>query len=497
MEHLGNTKLKEKYKKGWGGVCILIKEEIIGNQTPVWVHKQTAVDRVQIVSVRLKDHLYIGVYNAIFGLDPIPNHEKMFTELSNLIDIARKSNSEIKITIGGDFNAATLVHEHYHEHGPLKPDLRVNQMYEEFLSNKQMVIARGRNNAASRGAKVLDIFMVDAKQADSEYTGTITFDDFYHTAEAVNPAFETDHKVVELEVLGDHIKSNEITWVEQIDFTKFDPVKCGVWIQETGIDIRSRIEFGNITTRNQVEEIDEKITEILTLAMEASFGTSMKARGRSRKQFVTSNYSTQVRNISKRIKRAINGKSKQAIIEDPYVNTLLKIKASLVEKETLQIMEETMTRCKNDPRALKAFFSGSKESNLGPIEDPATGKLEHNPQKKADIIGNQFKSQLSEVTEEYKSGEVTLREMESVMDRPIVTNAQIRKAIEKLNPKSAPGPDGIPAKLIKCPRMMSFLTPIFRKELQMQYDTGMVPKNQKCSNVAPIPKKKGSTKAED
>jgi hypothetical protein len=73
------------------------------------------------------------------------------------------------------------------------------------------------------------------------------------------------------------------------------------------------------------------------------------------------------------------------------------------------------------------------------------------------------------------------------LSRLSVTELEVEKALNQLNPTKAPGPDGIPTKILKdCAREVApNLTMIFNKSLQ----TGCLPREWKDANVVPIYKK--------
>ena len=73
-----------------------------------------------------------------------------------------------------------------------------------------------------------------------------------------------------------------------------------------------------------------------------------------------------------------------------------------------------------------------------------------------------------------------------------VTAEGVLKLLQKLNPNKAPGPDMLPARIMKelAAEISPLLAIIYRKSL----DTGTIPKNWKTANVTAIFKKGESTK---
>ena len=126
-----------------------------------------------------------------------------------------------------------------------------------------------------------------------------------------------------------------------------------------------------------------------------------------------------------------------------------------------------------------------KSDSIGiPSLKKASGDLESNNTKKAEILNDQFKKVF---TKENTTLPPEPNCNYSTMPDFTITNNGVAKLLKDLKLHKAPGPDGIPAEILKlaADEVAPALGCIFQKSL----DTGTLPSDWLCANVAPIFKK--------
>ena len=139
----------------------------------------------------------------------------------------------------------------------------------------------------------------------------------------------------------------------------------------------------------------------------------------------------------------------------------------------------------SDPKGFFSYASANRKSrsSIGPIED-SSGHLRVNNIEMAEVLNKFFSSVF------LKSGKVDDMQFNSdqgTINTVNFTRERVLKAIQRIKPNKAPGPDDIyPRVLVEAAEVISGrLTHIFAKSIEE--DT--VPKDRKMANVIPIYKR--------
>ena len=165
-----------------------------------------------------------------------------------------------------------------------------------------------------------------------------------------------------------------------------------------------------------------------------------------------------------------------------------------IKEEALKKEMEVIAKIKTNPRA---FFTYAKKrskviTNIGPLLDK-NKKLQSDPTVMSNILQDQYKTAFSHPD----SGDINQPQQDTT-DIPdfsdvIFTEEDVLKAINELGINSAPGPDKIPAKLIKeCKEQLApALVILWRRSL----DSGLIPESLLSQTIIPIFKKENKSLA--
>ena len=165
-----------------------------------------------------------------------------------------------------------------------------------------------------------------------------------------------------------------------------------------------------------------------------------------------------------------------------------------IKEEALKKEIEVIEKIKTNP---KAFFTYAKKkskviTNIGPLLDK-NKKLQSDPTIMSNILQDQYKTAFSHPDSGDKN-----QPQQDTSDVPdfadvIFTEEDVLKAINELGINSAPGPDKIPAKLIKeCKDQLApALVILWRRSL----DSGLIPESLLSQTIIPIFKKENKSLA--
>ena len=141
----------------------------------------------------------------------------------------------------------------------------------------------------------------------------------------------------------------------------------------------------------------------------------------------------------------------------------------------------------SNPKRFWSFITSKRKESSGvaPLKS-SDGHIHSDPKTKANILNNQFSSV-------FNSGEdpSTIKSMKSPPHRSMpniyISTEGVRKLLAGLNIHKAAGPDGVSTRMLK--EFSSELSPVFSILFQATIDQGIIPKDWKKADVAPIFKK--------
>ena len=472
----GNPVLAPKRKKSGGGAMIYARYELLptnNNDTVVW-NRSVCQGRVQISGFQVPGMLVIGVYNSIFNLCRIDNHKLMFNELSDVIGQAKKKDPSCNIILCGDWNCPTLVNPAYFEVSGITTGTEdsIEAQYGEFLRAHDLVVA---NSDFTRGDKVLDIFFVSRDVMSHEQTSTNTEDDFYNMNKE-NFRFKFDHKVVSL--LTPMLRFENIVTEKMKLFPRtFDTMKAMESLRRS--KLLDNISYGS--TREEIEKTHSQLVEALQSLQDSCCEKRLIKIGRSRRQFLNDQRSSNVKNVLRKMKRKLRITPRNSTLAE----TIRKKMSEVSETEDDRIMSKAMNECRHNPTKLAKFIKGDNPKGCPPLK--LDGRVIYDGKEKADILIKQFTKAMTKRSDIGARPAKKTGDMEDIR----VTNDMVEASIDSINALSAPGPDGIHPVVIK--RLKSVLIPVVKKKLQMQLDGGYVPIGNKMADIVPISKKANSS----
>lgn len=149
----------------------------------------------------------------------------------------------------------------------------------------------------------------------------------------------------------------------------------------------------------------------------------------------------------------------------------------------------------------KAFYTFAKShqktrAKIGPFIDPATGKPNQDPAYAAEVLRQQYNSVFSQPRPEWTvhdySSFFQVQDVANTLSNIKFNHVDIELACEELSGNSAPGPDGVPALLLKeCRKELSHpLTTFWRASL----DQGVIPDELLLVHISPL--HKGDSRAD-
>ena len=194
----------------------------------------------------------------------------------------------------------------------------------------------------------------------------------------------------------------------------------------------------------------------------------------------------------------LNKSNKALSKEKKWFRKMRNTNSSKVNLKYQQLKRDARTECRRSRRDYvtrlseeknnKQFWSYVKSKrkdnvNNSPLRD-ASNKLQYDAQTKSNILNNQFSSVFNRSDD--KDVPLLGHTIEP-MPQIKVTVDGVLKLLKNLSPNKSPGPDGIPARLLK--ELAVEIAPVFTILFQAFINQGKIPKDWKAANITPIFKK--------
>ena len=269
------------------------------------------------------------------------------------------------------------------------------------------------------------------------------------------------------------------------------------WLRANALlnDVDWKLEFGEDSESQMAQKLLKKIESSIVKTMkkkradqgeednvttvERSFRSKNKIPREVRKHMKRKHEASKGLKIVKSVKKCLRLREKLENAEEEL--------KKLAETKDKKIEDATYAKIKRNP---KAFFSYAKKKQktfegIGPFLKENGDPIE---ETEAESLRKAYEKAFSKPKEEAKINNPTDFFKDSPheikIDNIIVTETDIRLAIDELSPNAAPGPDGIPAILVKkCRDSISEpLTMIWNKSLV----TGNTPEIFKTAHITPI-----------
>ena len=444
-------------ERAWGGVLIGVRKCL----TAVEIHSGAQSESIYCkISLEGKRPIIIG---ALYRPPHSPLQES--TELcSDLVDLFHKNKSAV-FWIGGDFNLPDICwkREEVVSYQYLKPISTLFLDLSHDLGLKQLVQEPTRINS------LLDLFFTNTPGLILNCSTTSGI---------------CDHEAVLIETT--------------IQPNKKKPIKRKIHLWNK-IDIPTiQKEVHQLSTSLlETFSVEDNVNEIwlfLKTGLESIMHKNIPTKFTSSKThqpWINTETKRLIRRKNRWFQRAKKCNSER--VWNKYRDA--KAKAQTVCRRTYQNYISNLITEDFNNKKLWAFIKSKRVENVG-ISDLKNnlGFLTHDPQKKANILNEQFSSVFSDPT--------------SVIENPLSTNMsfpdiqRIRidrtgliKLLLNIKINKAVGPDGIPGRLLKlcAHEIVDSLITLFQASL----DQGVVPDDWKEANIMPLFKKGDKTSAEN
>jgi len=311
----------------------------------------------------------------------------------------------------------------------------------------------------------------------------------------VTPTIVSDHSLLtiqlnhKLDLPKDENQQDNKPILSKLDFTQMNWTNLNEEFSEINWDHL----FTNTNPIMKMDIFQHKLEEI------CSKHTELKKITSSKRNIIPKAQQIRYRKIIKLTKRIHNTSSPYQLRK--VLQKLHKLENQLIEDHLSKRLDQETTAIRTLKQNPKAFYNFTKRfskttSTIGPFMK--NGQFTSEPMEMANMLNDQYKSMFSEPdqTKSVTDGHPFFHKCPEEIDKPKIIDIEfgeedIEKAIDKIPTTSAPGPDGIPAILLKnCKKSLS--TPIYyiwRDSL----DKGIVPSNLKEAEIIPI--HKGGSKA--
>lgn len=453
-----------------GGVAIYLHNNLIADKTYTYADQICQAAAVYNKKLNL---LIIGIYRP-----PVAD-EKSFTQCIKIVQEIINNYAQPDIQIHGDFNMPFI------DWNTRDIDT-TNRRISEQNSAKKLIEFMETNlllqlvNIPTRKDSVLDLILTNNSHAVHSVT--------------IEETQISDHNFVHCYLLYNitsaQLKTPPTTEKSALDKCNFNKADWNTIRTEL-----KRIDWNN-TINSESDSVDEMFDKFLETLTKTCTDHCPQHKHPPRKR---DRYISKPRRSLLRIRRRLNAKISECTKLKPTnfqdkLNKLNKKKENLelkirdsIRKESEDKEREAIAKIKKNPRA---FYTYAKQNcktytSVGPLLDD-DNKLQSDPTVMSNIMQQQYKKSFSDPNSGTKrTSNVNIENIR--LEDFEFTEEDIIKAINDIPLTSAPGPDKIPACLLKeCKiELAPALYIIWRKSL----DTGHIPSILKKQTIVPIHKK--------
>ena len=485
--------------KSHGGVAIYLRNDLIGQL--VAVHSNSQCETL-VVKVKTLNLLLMCVYRPPDST--VENFGESMKICQKSIDDVTEKDTKVKdILILGDFNlpciswpSGKIYQKEVAQKSREKKQAEnlVNFVENNFLENYIKTATRGKNT--------LDLAFTNNHLLIGGYETTVNkkLSDHFLLTVALNFTYNRETKVPKVKnPYTTKVYEYNLFDATESDWMRFDTVLAGI-----------SIDFEEETKNEKVEAKLAKVYENVERATNIVFKKKKdfedEAPEENGKKMSKNKIPLKIRTLLKRKKKLSNKILSSTSWQKNY-KTMVELKE--VEEEIDE--EYKRSRLKQEKDAIKTikhnpkyFYTYAKKFSKSKGEIAAfvkeNGELTDDPAEQAEILKKQYESVASKPMEEFKVKEDFFIENtpdQTNDEQPIgpietcltdVTLAQpfVSDCINMLSAGAAPGPDGIPAKMIKAAN--STFASMLNNIMQSSLESGDIPGILKLAFVTPIHK---------
>ena len=418
------------------------------------IENLTKAENTDTVWCRYED-IKIGVcYNTT------ANNVEQEEPLLELIKRACESNGETIIT--GDFNHETIDWDL----------MEANTEGQRFLDTTEDLFLTQHVKQATREGNILDLVLS-------------TNPDQIRNVAVTEKLGNSDHNIVEFEIVTEE---RPASWKTKYrDYRKADYEK-----------IREEIQSEEYTqdTEGDTMYLWNKLKDKLNDIVERNIPLKERKNGKQQKPMWWNRKIQRLRKNRLKWWNRYNEANREKF-EDKYLYYQRAVNKE-IRKAKRKLEKRLAENIKTDR---KGFFKYSRskmkaKQSVGPIEDEQ-GNLVKDEKQMANIFSKFFTSVFTteDITNIPEPEQMFNASEEEKLTDIDINVERVRKKLKLMNPTKAPGNDDINPALIAetAEQIAEHVTAIFRKSL----DESMVPEDWRTSNITPIHKKDGRSKAEN
>ena len=485
--------------KSHGGVAIYLRNDLIGQL--VAVHSNSQCETL-VVKVKTLNLLLMCVYRPPDST--VENFGESMKICQKSIDDVTEKDTKVKdILILGDFNLPCISWPSgkiYQKEVAQKS--REKKQAENLVSFVENNFLENYIKTATRGKNTLDLAFTNNHLLIGGYETTVNkkLSDHFLLTVALNFTYNRETKVPKVKnPYTTKVYEYNLFDATESDWMRFDTVLAGI-----------SIDFEEETKNDKVEaklaKAYEKVERATHIVFKKKKDFEDEAPKENGKKMSKNKIPLKIRTLLKRKKKLSNKILSSTSWQKNY-KTMVELKE--VEEEIDE--EYKRSRLKQEKDAIKTikhnpkyFYTYAKKFSKSKGEIAAfvkeNGELTDDPAEQAEILKKQYESVASKPMEEFKVKEDFFIENtpdQTNDEQPIgpietcltdVTLAQpfVSDCINMLSAGAAPGPDGIPAKMIKAAN--STFASMLNNIMQSSLESGDIPGILKLAFVTPIHK---------
>ena len=174
-------------------------------------------------------------------------------------------------------------------------------------------------------------------------------------------------------------------------------------------------------------------------------------------------------------------------LNNKKIDIEIRIRDSIKE-ESIRNENKALEKIKSNPRAFYTYFKRKSKiyTSIGPLLDKSNN-LQSDPEKMSNILQQQYSAVFSNPDSGDKNQPMPDTSNVPELNDLKITEDDIISAIKEISPHSAPGPDKIPALLLK--EVKSEIAPALKILWQTSIDQGDIPSDLLKQTIIPIFKK--------
>ena len=499
--------------KSHGGVAIYLRDDLTGQLVAVGTNSMCETLAIKVKTLNL---LLIAVYRP--PNSTLECFEEAMDICQKAIDEVTNADPKVKdVLVMGDFNLPCISWPSGKIYDKQVASKSKEKQQAEILVNfVETNFMENYINTATRGKNTLDLVFTNNHKLVNGYTTTVNnkLSDHHLLTVALN--FSYNKEIKDAKVTNPYstkVFEYKLAEATESDWKRFDRI-----LEQ--ISHKFEEETRDFDVERKLEKLYDNVERATKIVFQKKEAFEEKDEGYESGENESENIPKKTQNkIPKKIRKLMRMKSKlsskilsSSSWQKNYITMieLRKIEEELDESYKARRLNQEKDAIKTIKRNPRYFYKYAKKFSKNNGEIAAfvkeNGELTDDPGEKSEILRKQYESVASTPMEEFKVPEDFFTEDEVSEHTNVEQNQPemipcidvcstepfVSECIDMLSARAAPGPDGIPAEMLKGAKssFASMLSNILRNSL----DTGEIPSILKMAYVTPI--HKGDSRSE-